>query len=56
MLEYVDGTDILDENKLQEGYRKFYHALKLGDPVMYSILDELRLDLIEKGRLPVTNS
>lgn len=28
MLEYVDGTDILDENKLQEGYRKFYHALK----------------------------
>jgi hypothetical protein len=56
MLEYVDGTDILDENKLQEGYRKFYHALKLGDPVMYSMLDELRLDLIEEGRLPVINS
>lgn len=35
MLKYVDSTDILDENKLQEGHRKFYHALKLGDPVMY---------------------
>lgn len=29
MLEYVDGTNVLDENKLQEGYRKFYHAIKL---------------------------
>ncbi|CAG8380372.1 hypothetical protein CBS147333_9308 [Penicillium roqueforti] len=55
MLEYVDGTDILDENKLQEGYRKFYHALKQGDPEMYSILDELRLSLIEERRLPMIN-
>lgn len=53
MLKYVDSTDILDENKLQEGHRKFYHALKLGDPVMYWILDRLRLYLIEEGRLPV---
>ncbi|CAG8883773.1 unnamed protein product [Penicillium salamii] len=55
MLEYVDDTDILDESKLQEGYRKFYHALKLADTVMYSLLDELRHDLIEKERLPVIN-
>ncbi|KAL2698263.1 hypothetical protein AAEP93_010973 [Penicillium crustosum] len=53
MLEYVDGTDILDENKLQEGYRKFYHAIKLGDPAIYSTLNELRLSLIEERRLPV---
>lgn len=53
MLEYVDGTDILYENKLQEGYRKFYHAIKLGDPAIYSTLNELRLSLIEERRLPV---
>ncbi|CAG8403571.1 unnamed protein product [Penicillium salamii] len=52
ILDYVDGTDIFDENKLQEGYRRFYHALKLGEPGMYSILDELRLGLIEERRLP----
>ncbi|KAF9249977.1 hypothetical protein DTO027I6_9111 [Penicillium roqueforti] len=55
ILEYVNGTDILDENKLQEGYRKFYHALKLEDPEIYSILDELRFALIEERRLPVIN-
>ena len=47
MLEYVDGADILDKNQLQVVYRKFYRALKLGDPEIYSILDELRLSLIE---------
>ncbi|KAF4767564.1 hypothetical protein N7455_011273 [Penicillium solitum] len=56
MLEYVDGTDILGENKLQEGYRKFYHDIKLGDPAMYSILNDLRLSLIEERRLPVKNN
>ena len=55
MLEYVDSTDILDENKLQEGYRKFYHSIKLGDPAMYSILNDLRFSLIEERRLPVKN-
>ena len=55
ILEYIDGTDILDENKLQEGYRKFYHALKQRDPKMYSILDKLRLSLIEERRLPMIN-
>ena len=53
--DYVDGTDILNENKLQEGYRKFYHALKLGDPEIYSILDKLPLRLIKERRLPVIN-
>lgn len=52
---YVDGTNILDENKLQEGYRRFYHAIKLGDPAMYTILNELRLSLIGERRLPVKN-
>ncbi|KAL3428981.1 hypothetical protein BDV09DRAFT_181142, partial [Aspergillus tetrazonus] len=47
MLEYVDGTDILDEENLRDGYKKFYHALKLADPVMYSILDDLRRDFKE---------
>ncbi|KAL4744791.1 hypothetical protein BDW72DRAFT_208732 [Aspergillus terricola var. indicus] len=42
MLEYVDGTDILDEENLRDGYKQFYHALKLGDPTMYSILEDLR--------------
>ncbi|KAJ5964922.1 uncharacterized protein N7479_004798 [Penicillium vulpinum] len=55
IMEYVDGTDIFDESELQEGYRKFYSALKLGDPTMYSILDELRLNLIEEHRLPLIN-
>jgi hypothetical protein len=55
MLEYVDGTDVLDENKQQEGYRKFYDAIKLGDLAMYSTLNELRLSLIEERRLPVKN-
>lgn len=53
MLDFIDGTDILNENKLQEGYRKFYRALKLEDPKMWSILDELRLRLNEERRLPV---
>lgn len=53
MLEYVDGTNILDENQLQEGYRRFYHAIKMGDPAMYPILNELRLSLIGERRLPV---
>ncbi|KAJ5121092.1 uncharacterized protein N7515_009053 [Penicillium bovifimosum] len=53
LLEYVDGTDIFDESRLQEGCRKFYHAAKVGDPEMYSILDELRLVLIEERRLPL---
>lgn len=50
MLEYVDGTDILDEENLRDGYKRFYHALKLGDPTMYSILEDLRRDF--KGTAP----
>jgi hypothetical protein len=52
VLEYVDGTDSFDESELQEGCRKFYHALKLGDPEMWSILDELRRRLTEEHRIP----
>ncbi|CDM27589.1 unnamed protein product [Penicillium roqueforti FM164] len=55
LYQYIDGTDILDKNKLQEGYRKFYHTLKQGDPEIYSILDKLRLSLIEERRLPIIN-
>ncbi|KAL4776572.1 hypothetical protein BDW60DRAFT_86291 [Aspergillus nidulans var. acristatus] len=50
MLEYVDGTDILDEENLRDGYKQFYHALKLGDPTMCSILEDLRRDF--KGTAP----
>ena len=55
MLDYIDGTDMLDENMLQEGYRKFYQAFKLEDPEMLSILEELRLSLIEERRLLMIN-
>ncbi|KAL4868998.1 hypothetical protein BDV12DRAFT_185556 [Aspergillus spectabilis] len=51
MLEYVDGTDILDEGSLRDGYKQFYHALKLGDPTMYSILQDLRRDFIKQRLL-----
>ncbi|KAL4761036.1 uncharacterized protein BDW70DRAFT_168346 [Aspergillus foveolatus] len=47
MLEYVDGTDILDKENLRDRYKQFYHALKLGDPAMYSILKDLRRNFKE---------
>lgn len=50
MLEYVDDSDILSENMLQGRYRKFYHAVKLGDPAMWSILYDLRLGLVDGHR------
>ncbi|CAP91518.1 Pc13g04490 [Penicillium rubens Wisconsin 54-1255] len=53
MLEFVDGTDILDEEGLSEGYRPFYRALKQADSRMYLLLEELRRDLIERRILPV---
>ncbi|CBF89403.1 predicted protein [Aspergillus nidulans FGSC A4] len=34
MLEYVDGTDILDEENMRDGYKQFYHALK---PLWFAI-------------------
>lgn len=42
LLEYVDGTGILDEQDLREEYREFYHAAKIADPAMFAILDGLR--------------
>lgn len=42
LLEYVDGTGILDEEDLREEYREFYHAAKIADPAMFAILDGLR--------------
>lgn len=51
-LEFVDGTDILNEGGLREEYKQFYHALKLGDPTMYPILEGLRRDLIKRRLLP----
>ena len=42
ILEYVDGTDNLHEEELREDYRQFYHAAKIADPKMFSILDDLR--------------
>ncbi|KAE8406746.1 hypothetical protein BDV37DRAFT_269773 [Aspergillus pseudonomiae] len=51
MLEFVDGTDILNEGGLTEGHKQFYHALKLGDPTMYPILKDLHRDFL-KRRLP----
>ncbi|KAI5301691.1 hypothetical protein KEM56_001457 [Ascosphaera pollenicola] len=56
ILEYVDGTEIFDENKLQEDCRKFYHALKTVDFDLSIMLDELRHDLVDKGRLPVMDT
>ena len=38
MLEFVDGTDLLDETMLQERYRRFYHALRLAEPAMFRYL------------------
>lgn len=45
MMEYVDGTSILNEEALAQPYRRFYHAMKRGDLKMYLILDEVRRDL-----------
>lgn len=53
MLEFVDGTDIFSEGGLREGHKQFYHALKLGDPTMYPILEKLRRDFIKRRLLQV---
>lgn len=55
ILEYVDvdETDIFDENSLGQEYQPFYHALKGGEcSRMYRLLDELRVDLTSRQRLP----
>ncbi|KAF3394146.1 hypothetical protein F1880_005527 [Penicillium rolfsii] len=52
ILEYVDETEVFDEKDLGGEYRKFYAALKSGDPTTYLLLDELRSDLISKGDIP----
>lgn len=46
LVEFVDGLDIFEEEKLREDYKQFYHALKHGDPRMYSLLELLLCDLI----------
>ncbi|KAJ5232785.1 hypothetical protein N7468_005741 [Penicillium chermesinum] len=56
ILEYVDETDIFNGNDLGEEYRKFYYALKGGDPMVWSYLDELRSDLNSKDQLPKNKS
>ncbi|KAL2812502.1 hypothetical protein BJX63DRAFT_396506 [Aspergillus granulosus] len=48
IVEFVDGTDVFDEESLRDGYKQFYHALKLGDPIRFSILKNLRRDYIEQ--------
>lgn len=50
VVEYIDGTDLFDEESLRDEYQQFYHALKLADPAMYSILEDIRGDL-RKRRL-----
>lgn len=54
LLEFVDGTDIFDEKGIGQCYKHFYHALKHGDPKMFSFLDELRNDLGKRQVLPAT--
>lgn len=51
MLEFVDGTELLDEDRLGEEYRSFYRALGQADPKMYTHLDALRQDLSKGGIL-----
>lgn len=46
ILDYMDETDIFDENNLSEEYQPIYRALKEGEfPRMYLLVDELRRDL-----------
>jgi hypothetical protein len=46
VLEYVDETDLFDENSLGEAYNSFYRALKEGDfSRMYLLIDDLRSEL-----------
>ncbi|KAL3469519.1 hypothetical protein BJX99DRAFT_265131 [Aspergillus californicus] len=52
IMEFVDETDIFDEESLSDRYKHFYHALKSGDPMAFSILKDLRLDF-ETRRLQV---
>jgi hypothetical protein len=42
IMEYVEGTNLFNEQDLQLECREYYRALKLGDPQMFSILDKLR--------------
>ncbi|KAA8641637.1 uncharacterized protein ATNIH1004_011773 [Aspergillus tanneri] len=53
MLEYVDGTPILDEKDMRDGCRHFYQALKSGDSKMYVLLDRLRYDLNTRQNITV---
>ncbi|KAL5041834.1 hypothetical protein BDW71DRAFT_201043 [Aspergillus fruticulosus] len=49
LLEYVDETDIFQENWVGEGYRQFYKSMKQGDPKMYLHLKTLRDDFIKSS-------
>lgn len=53
MLEYVDGTGAFGEDELSEECRRFYHDLKDGNSSFRVIVEELRRDLNESGRLLV---
>lgn len=53
ILEYVDETEIFDGNDLADEYKEFYFALKKGDSTMFSLLDQLRCQLISNGHLPI---
>lgn len=53
ILEYVDETDLFDENRMHGTYRPFYRAFKgEGFSRMYLLLDELCRDLTLGRRLP----
>jgi hypothetical protein len=51
MLEYVDGTDILDKENMRDGYKQFYHAFEI--PVGHGgWLSPHRPELANELRLP----
>ncbi|PLN82444.1 hypothetical protein BDW42DRAFT_80989 [Aspergillus taichungensis] len=49
LLEYVDETEIFQENWLREDYRPFYGAMKQGDRKMFLHLRTLREGLIQSS-------
>lgn len=51
IIEYVDGTEAMKEEDLAVCYRSFFRALKIGDSQVFSILDGLRNDLINRKLL-----
>ena len=49
--DYVDGSDIFREGDLRDAYRQIYHALKVGDTTLFTLLEQFRLDLARSGFL-----